>query len=81
MRKILSSRLLLVAVILVIGIMVVGQNFGFAGPQASADASEAVVAASSPPQFEWALAGLVLGGSLITLLRPRRRKVVQVTDE
>ena len=78
MRKILSSRLLLVAVVLVVGVMIVGQNMGLANSQES---SEAIVAASSPPQLDWALAGLVLAGALITLLRPRRRKIVQASDK
>jgi len=77
----LSSRLLLVAVVLAVGILVARQNLGFAGPQIASGAPDAVAAASSPPQLEWALAGLVLVGSLITLLRPRRRKVIQVTDK
>ncbi|MDP6045877.1 MAG: hypothetical protein QGG25_09735 [Phycisphaerae bacterium] len=81
MKNLLSSRLLLVTIILVVGVMLVGQNMGIAGPQASPEASEQVVAASPAPQLDWALAAIVLGGALITLLRPRRRKVVKVPAE
>ena len=79
MRNLLSSRLLVVVTALVIGVMFLGQNMGIAGSQASPETSDSTVAASPPPQMDWALAGLLLGGALITLLRPRRRKVVPVT--
>jgi len=79
MRNLLSSRLLLVVIVLVIGVMLLGQNMGIAGSQVSPETSDSTVAASPPPQMDWALAGLLLGGALITLLRPRRRKVVPVT--
>ena len=80
MRKLFSSRLLPVIVILVVGVMVVGLSMGVAAPQASADASDLAAPASTGPQLDWALAGLLMGGALITLLRPRKRKIVKVTN-
>ena len=81
MRNLLSSRLLIITIVLVVGVVLLSQNMGIAGPQVSAgpSGSDSTLAASAPPQMDWALAGLLLGGALITLLRPRRRKVVQVT--
>jgi hypothetical protein len=81
MRKLFSSRLLIVTIVLVVGVMLLGQSMGIAGPQQSAETAEPTLAASSPPQMEWSLAGLLLGGTLIALLRPRRRRVAQVTAE
>ncbi|MDP6633475.1 MAG: hypothetical protein QGG42_01080 [Phycisphaerae bacterium] len=81
MRNVLSSRVLLATIIIiVVGVMLLGQ-MGIAGSQAPAEASasDSNLAASPAPQLDWALAGLLLGGALITLFRPRRRKVVKVT--
>lgn len=81
MRYLLSSRALLVAIILIVGVVLLVQNMGIAGPQSPTDisAADSTVATSAPPQVDWSLAGLLLSGAVITLLRPRRRKVVQVT--
>jgi hypothetical protein len=79
MRKLLSSRLLIVAIVLVVGVMFLGQSMGIAGPQPSSETPEATLAASTPAQMDWALAGLLLGGTLIALLRPRQRRIVPVT--
>ena len=86
MRNLLSSRLLIITVVLVICVMLIGQNLGITGAQASAKASasgSALATTHTPPapHMDWALTSLLLGGALITLLRPRRRKVVQTTDE
>jgi hypothetical protein len=80
MKKFLSSRVLLVTVLLIIGLVLLGQNMGIADsrPPAKTTGTDSTVAAS-PPQLDWALAGLLAGGALITLLRPRRRKTVPVT--
>ena len=80
MKKLLSSRVLLVTVILVVGLVLLGQNMGIADSRTSAKTSvDSTVAASPPPQLDWALAGLLAGGALITLLRPRRRRIAPVT--
>ena len=81
MRKLLSSRFLLIAVILVVGVVLLGQNMGIASSHTPSETSPAdsTVATSPPPQLDWALASLLISGALITLLRPRRRKTVPVT--
>jgi len=80
MRKLLSSRVLLICVVAVICVVLVGQNLGIAGSQAPSETTDPTVAATARPHVDWALAGLILGGALITLLRPRRRKVAEVTQ-
>ena len=83
MRNLLSSRLLVITVVLVVSVMLLGRNMGIAGSQAPAKISDSdsTLATSDPPQTDWALMGLLLGGTLIALLRPRRKKVVPVTAE
>ena len=80
MKRLFSSRFLLISVILVIGVVLLVQNMGIAGPHPplKPSAIDSTAAASPPPQLDWALAGLVVSGALITLLRPRRRKTVPV---
>ncbi len=80
-KKWLSSHVLLVTVILMAGLVFLGLNMEIAGAGAPSETSgaDSTVAASPPPQLDWALAGLLAGGALITLLRPRRRKTVPVT--
>jgi len=80
-RKWLSSRVLLVTVIIIAGLALLGHNMEIAGARTPSETSgaDSTVATSPPPQLDWALAGLLAGGALITLLRPRRRKTVPVT--
>jgi hypothetical protein len=80
-KKWLSSRVLLVTIILMAGLVFLGQNMGIASAPTPSETSgtDSTVATSPPPQLDWALAGLLAGGVLITLLRPRRRKTVPVT--
>jgi len=81
MKSLVSSRFFLVTIILIVGVVLLSQNMGIAGSQAptkeasTADATLAV----SPRQMDWALAGLLLSGALITLVRPRRRKIAPAT--
>ena len=82
MKSLLSSRFLLVAIILIVSVVLLAQNMGIAGSHAPTEkpsATDTTLAASPPPQMDWALAGLLIGGAVITLIRPRRRKVVPVT--
>lgn len=81
MRKVLSSRFLLVTLILAVAALLLGQNMGIAGHQAPSEASAAdsTIATTPAAQVDWALIGLLVGGAMITLLRPRRRKTVPVT--
>lgn len=81
MKNLFSSRLLVLAVVIFVSVLLLGQSMGIAGSTASSEASnaDAALAASSSPQMDWALAALVIGGTLITLLRPKRRRVVNVT--
>ena len=81
MRKLLSSRFLLVTVILIVSVVFFGQSMGIADSRAPAEtsATDSTVATSPPPLLDWALVGLLAGGALITLLRPKRRKTVPVT--
>jgi len=83
MKRLFSSRFLLVTVILMISVVLLVQNMGIAGSQTPVKTSgiDSTSAASPPPQLDWALAGLVVSGALITLLRPRRRKIVPVTTK
>ena len=83
MKSLLSSRFLLVAIILIVGVVLLAQNMGIASPHVPAETSttDSTLAASPPPQMDWSLAGLLISGALITLLRPRRRKIVHVTAE
>jgi hypothetical protein len=83
MRNLLSPRLLTIAAILVICAVLIGHNMGVAGAQAPTNISVpgSTLAADPAPHTDWALTGLLLGGALIILLRPRRRKVVQATNE
>jgi len=83
MRNLFSSRLLLIAIILIISVMILGQSMGFASPKAQAGVSAAdstLNNASTTPQIDWALAGLLLSGALITLFRPKRQKVAQAIE-
>ncbi|MBL7220496.1 MAG: hypothetical protein ISS69_10310 [Phycisphaerae bacterium] len=81
MKRLLSSRFLPVAIILIVGVVLLAQNMGIASSRVPAETSttDPTLAASPAPQMDWALAGLLTGGALITLLRPRRRKIVHVT--
>jgi len=83
MKRLFSSRFLLVTVILMISVVLLVQNMGIAGSQTPVKTSgiDSTATASPPPQLDWALAGLVVSGALITLLRPRRRKIVPVTTK
>jgi hypothetical protein len=81
MKRLLSSRFLLVTIILIVSVVLLLQNMGIASSHlpAEASASETTLAASPPPHMDWALAGLLIGGALIKLLRPRKRKIAPVT--
>ena len=83
MRYLLSSRVLLVTIILIVSVVLLVQNMGIAGSQSPAEtaAADSTVATSAPPQLDWALAGLLVSGALITLFRPRRRRTVPVTTK
>ena len=80
MRKLFSSRVLLVTVVFVVGVVLLVQSMGIAGSQSPAEtsATDSTVATSSPPQLDWALGSLLISGALIALFRPRRRKTVSV---
>ena len=83
MKSLLSSRFLFVAVVLIVCTVLLFQNMGIAGSQVSAENADtdSTLAASAPPRVDWALAGLLIGGALFTLLRPRRKAAVRVTTK
>jgi len=83
MRNLLSSRILVFAIVIAVCAVLLSQNMGLAGAQGATETgnTDSTMTASTTPQMDWALAGLLLGGALITLLRPRRRKVVAVTSK
>ena len=75
--------MLMIAVVVVIGAILMGQSIGFAGPhtQAGSPETDPALAVSAGPPVDWALGGLLLGGAIITLLRPRRRKIAKENEK
>ncbi|MCP4376244.1 MAG: hypothetical protein GY794_08740 [bacterium] len=79
MKRLLSSRWLLVTVILVVCMVLLLQNMGVASSQVPAETSannDSTLATLPQPHVDWALASLLIGGALVKLLRPRKRKIV-----
>lgn len=71
-RKLGFVRYTVLVAICIIGICFAAQSFGNMG-SVEADAT-ANVASAAP--LEWSVIGVVISGSLVLLIRPRRRKVV-----
>jgi hypothetical protein len=75
--------MLMIAVIMIVSVILIGQSIGLAGPHMQAESPETdpALAVSAGPPVDWALGGLLLGGALITLFRPRRRKITKEDEK
>ena len=83
MRKFGFVRSLVLIAIILLGLCFAAQSFGTMGKDVSD--STAMTAsqsqATTPISVDWAVAGLVVSGVLIILIRPRRRTQVAIEEE
>lgn len=70
-------RLFLVSFALVAILIIATHNMTIADAQAAANSagSHGNATSAATPPLDWALAGLLICGALVAVLRPRRRKI------